>query len=289
MTDLFLAGIIIKFVIVKNFVIFCLAFTTLAVSAQRKPKIKGNKSIVNVNEDLPFFNAIEVKDDLEISLNETTLPGYSITADDNLIDILRFDVEDSTLIIRSFYNITARKQLDITINYNELQSIVLQQGKLVTKNMINADELKISTFGTSKLELNARASIVRLNMEGTSSGNLNIQSDSIDLVLKEKINLNIYTTTAKGTIEMHNNSSAVVEGTADTLNIKLSGGSDLKGQKMEAGVMSAVIGETARAWVNAYKIIELSSSGSAKTYLWGNPKIILNEFLNTSELYKREE
>ena len=88
---------------------------------------------------------------------------------------------------------------------------------------------------------------------------------------------------------MHNNSYAVVEGTADTLNIKLSGSSDLKGQKMEAGVMSAVIGETARAWVNAYKIIELSSSGSAKTYLWGNPKIILNEFLNTSELYKREE
>ena len=203
----------------KNLVIFFLAFNTLEFSAQRKPKIKVNKSIVNVNEDLPFFNAIEVKDDLEISLNETTLPGYSITADDNLIDILRFDVEDSTLIIRSFYNITARKQLDITINYNELQSIVLQQGKLVTKNMINADELKISTFGTSKIELNAQASIVRLNMEGTSSGNLNIQSDSIDLVLKEKINLNIYTTTAQGTIEMHNNSSAVVEGTADTLNI----------------------------------------------------------------------
>ena len=273
----------------KRVILFFLAFTTLAVSAQRKPKIKGNKSIVNVNEDLPFFNAIEVKDDLEISLNETTIPGYSITADDNLIDILRFDVVDSTLIIRSFYKITTKKQLDITVNYNELERIVLQQGKLVTKNMINADELKISTYGTSKLELNAKASMVYLNMEGTSSGNLNIQSDSIDLVLKDKINLNIYTTTGKGNIQMHNNTSAVAEGTADIMNIKLSGSSDLKAQKMETGIITAVLEETAKARVFAYKSIDISSSGSAKTYLWGNPKIILNEFLNTSELYKREE
>ncbi|MBT8291793.1 MAG: DUF2807 domain-containing protein [Eudoraea sp.] len=273
----------------KNVILFFLAFTTLAVSAQRKPKIKGNKSIVDVNEDLPFFNAIEMKDDLEISLNETSIPGYSITADDNLIDVLRFDVVDSTLIIRSFYKITTKKQLDITVNYNDLKSIVMQQGKLVTKNMINADELKISTFGNSKLELNAKASMVHLNMEGTSSGNLNIQSDSIDLVLKDKINLNIYTTTVKGNIEMYNNTTVVAEGTSDTMNIKLSGSSDLKAQKMETGVITAVFEETVKARVFAYKSIELSSSGSAKTYLWGNPKIILNEFLNTSELYKREE
>ena len=273
----------------KNFILFFLAFTTLAVSAQRKPKIKGNKSIVDVNEDLPFFNAIEVKDDLEIFLKETTIPGYSISADDNLIDILRFDVVDSTLIIRSFYKITAKKQLDITVNYNELESIVLHQGKVVTKDMINADKLNISVLGSSKLELNGKASIVHIEMEGSSTGDLNLQSDSLNLILKDKINLNIYSITAKSSIEMHNNASAVVEGTADTLNIKLSGSSDLKAEKMESAVISARLEETTKARVYAYKSIELSSAGSAKTYLWGNPMIILNEFLNTSELYKRED
>ena len=127
----------------KNIIIFFLAFTTLAVSAQRKPKIKGNKSIVEVNEDLPFFNAIEVRDDLEIFLKETTIQGYSISADDNLIDILRFDVVDSTLVIRSFYKITTKKQLEITVNFSELKSIIIQQGKIITKDMINSDELNI--------------------------------------------------------------------------------------------------------------------------------------------------
>ena len=273
----------------KNIIIFFLAFTTLAVSAQRKPKIKGNKSIVEVNEDLPFFNAIEVRDDLEIFLKETTIQGYSISADDNLIDILRFDVVDSTLVIRSFYKITTKKQLEITVNFSELKSIIIQQGKIITKDMINSDELNISTYGSSKLELNARASIMNIIMEGNSTGDFNLQSDSLNLNLRDKVNLNLYGIVGKSNIEMYNNVSALVEGTADTLNIKLYGSSDLKAEKMEAGVINAGLEETTRARLYAYKSIELSSRGAAKTYLWGNPKIILNEFLNTSELYKREE
>ncbi|MGB5386180.1 MAG: DUF2807 domain-containing protein [Eudoraea sp.] len=273
----------------KNIIIFFIAFTTLAVSAQRKPKIKGNKSIVEVNEDLPFFNAIEVRDDLEIILKETAIPGYSISADDNLIDILRFDVVDSTLVIRSFYKITAKKQLEITVNFNELKRIIIQQGKVITKDMINSDELKISTYGSSKLVLNARASIMNILMEGNSTGDFNLQSDSLNLNLRDKVNLNLYGIISNSNIEMYNNSSAEVEGTLDTLNIKLFGSSNLKAQKMEAGVISADLEETTRARLYAYKSIELSSSGAAKTYLWGNPKIILKEFLNTSELYKREE
>jgi len=274
---------------VKNIIIFFLAFTTLAVSAQRKPKIKGNKSIVEVNEDLPFFNTIEVRDDLEIFLKETTIPGYSISADDNLIDILRFDVVDSTLVIRSFYKITAKKQLEITVNFSELKSIIIQQGKIITKDMINSDELNISTYGSSKLELNARASIMNIIMEGNSTGDFNLQSDSLNLNLRDKVNLNLYGIVGKSNIEMYNNVSALVEGTADTLNIKLYGSSDLKAEKMEAGVINVGLEETTRARLYAYKSIELSSRGAAKTYLWGNPKIILNEFLNTSELYKRED
>lgn len=155
--------------------------------------------------------------------------------------------------------------------------------------MINSDELKISTYGSSELVLNARASIMNILMEGNSTGDFNLQSDSLNLNLRDKVNLNLYGIISNSNIEMYNNSSAEVEGTLDTLNIKLFGSSNLKAQKMEAGVISADLEETTRARLYAYKSIELSSSGAAKTYLWGNPKIILKEFLNTSELYKKEE
>lgn len=273
----------------KNFILLFLALSTFAVSAQRKPKIKGNKSIVEVNEDLPFFNAIELRDDLEVFLKETSIPGYSVSADDNLIDVLRFEVVDSTLIIRSFYKITTKKQLDITVNYNELNSISLQNGKLVSRDMINADNLNITTYGSSKLELNARAAVMNITMEGNSTGDLNLQVDSLDLKLRDKIDLNLYGIIGTGIIEMYDNTFSVAEGTADTLNIKLYGNSNLKAENLETGVVHAVVEETTKARLHAYKTIELSSSGSAKTYLWGNAKLIINEFLNSSELYKREE
>ena len=273
----------------KNFILLFLALSTFAVSAQRKPKIKGNKTIVDVNEDLPFFNAIELRDDLEVLLKKTAIPGYSVSADDNLIDVLKFEVVDSTLIIRSFYKITAKKQLEITVNYNELNSISLENGKLVSGDMINAEVLNISTYGSSKLELNARASIMNITMEGNSTGDFNLQTDSLDLKLRDKTDLNLYGIISKGTIEMYDNTHTVAEGTADTLNIKLFGSSNLKAENLEAGVVHAVVEETTKARIHAYKTIELSSSGSAKTYLWGNAKLTINEFLNTSELYKREE
>jgi hypothetical protein len=167
--------------------------------------------------------------------------------------------------------------------------MVIQQGSVIARDMINADELNITTFGTSKIELNTKASFIHIHMEGNSTGNLNLQADSLNLVLKDKIDLNIYGIIGKGNLEMYNNAFAISEGTADSLNIKLFGNSDFRAEKMETGVISAELEETTKARLYAYKSIELSSRGSAKTYLWGNPQIIIHEFLNSSELYKREE
>ena len=79
----------------KKLVLIALALCTVAVHAQRKPKIKGNKEVTTVREELPPFTAIELTDDLEIYLEKASSPGYTIIADDNLIDIFKFDVRDS--------------------------------------------------------------------------------------------------------------------------------------------------------------------------------------------------
>ena len=78
--------------------------------AQRKPKIKGNRNVVEVKEDLPSFNAIRLDDNLEVYLQEGAAEGYVVEADDNLLDILKFRVVDGTLNISSFYNIRSRKK-----------------------------------------------------------------------------------------------------------------------------------------------------------------------------------
>ena len=234
-------------------------------SAQRKPKIKGNKNVIEVREDLPFFKAIELVDDLELVLQKGTSEGYTIEADDNLIDVLKFKVVDSTLIISSFYKITSKKQLDISISYIGLESITMHDGKINMKDVISSDRFLVNTFGASRLELNATAPIIQINMEGMSSGDFNLASDSLNIALKDRVNGHIYAVGVSNAIQMFKNASAKIEGSADVLDVELFENSNLKAEKMEATKIVAYLEGSADAKLKAIEHIGLSSRGSSKT------------------------
>ena len=256
--------------------------------AQRKPKIKGNKSVVDVTESLPAFNAIELNDDLDIDLVQANQEGYTLTIDDNLIDVLKFKVEDSTLVISSFYKITSKKKLDITINYYEISSIKLRDGRIQMKDVIETDELTIETYGSSKLQLNASTNRVNLSMEGNSSGDLNFDSDSLNIMLKDRVDVSIYSTSKRNNITMNSSASAKMEGTAYALSVTLSDNANLKARKLEAEGVEVIAEGSPSAQVYASHDFELTSRGSSKTYLSGDAKIDILEFLDTSELHKEK-
>jgi len=272
----------------RNITIFIALVFCFQAFGQRKPKIKGNKNVVDVREELPPFSAIELKDDLDIMLQKSSSEGYSITADDNLIDVLKFEVEDSTLVISSYYKITGKKKLDITINYNYIEAITLQDGRVEMKDIISSEQLYINTYGSSKLQLNANAPFVNLNMEGNSSGDFNIDSDSLSIVLKDRIDVGIYAVSDSNVLKMSENASVKLEGTAETLTINLLGNANLKAEKLEAATVTATLEESPSARINAYKDFELSSRGSSKTYFYGAAKIVLLDFLDTSQLHREK-
>lgn len=255
--------------------------------AQRKPKIKGNKNVIEVREDLPAFHAIELNDDLEIVLRKATNEGYTLLADDNLIDVLKFSVADSTLVISSFYKITSKKKLEIVVYYNELDALTLRNGDISMKDVISADKLVVNTSGAAKLELNATADIIDINMEGNSAGDFNVASDSLNLVLKDRIDAKIYATGEKNTILMYKNASVKLEGTTDVLTAKLYGNSSLKAEKLESTEAWLVSEDSPNARINVIDDFQLSSRGSSKTSIYGNPKITILDFLDTSQLNKR--
>jgi hypothetical protein len=256
--------------------------------SQRKPKIKGNRDVVEVQESLPPFRAIELNDDLEISLQQAPEEGYTIKADDNLIDVLKFQVEDSTLVISSFYNITGKKKLDITVNYNYLEALTLRDGDIRMEDAIVSDELSVNTYESAKLQLNAESSQIIINMEGNSSGDFTLTGDEMNFVLKDRVDARIYTDSDMNHLKMYKNASARMEGTVNDFNINLFGNSRLEGQRLEADSVIAILQESSNAEVNAKKDFELSSSGSSKAYLYGDGKIKVIDFLDTSELHKKK-
>lgn len=272
----------------KNIVLLIALIFCMQGFGQRKPKIKGNRNVVEVNEELPAFNKIELKDDLDVHIKKASREGYSLEADDNLIDVLKFKVEDSTLYISSFYSVTAKKKLNITINYNELIALTLLDGMIRMDDIITGDQLKITTLGDANLQANANVPLIALSMNGNSSGDFNFQTDSVNIALKDKIDARIYTVSEVVSLEMTQNSSAKLEGTTDDLVATLHEKSNLKAEKLQALNVQAYFKDSSEGRVFASKDFELSSSGSSKTYFYGDGKITLMEFLDTSQLNKEK-
>jgi len=257
--------------------------------AQRKPKIKGNRDVIEVSKTLPEFHAIRLLDDLKISLEFASEQGYTVTADDNLIDILKFDVDADTLFISSYYTVTAKKQLDITIRYNDLQAISLDDGQLEVSNPIDSEILNVRAGALSQLQLQANTHFLRLHMEAQSKGDFNVESDSLEMVLNGRADARIYQVSSAMSLSMGDHSDATLEGTTTTLELQMNAGSELGAERLQAEVIKANLDGTARARMRPTRLLELSSRGSANTYLYGDAQISILEFGDTSELYKRSD
>ncbi|ASV32549.1 GIN domain-containing protein [Maribacter cobaltidurans] len=254
--------------------------------AQRKPKIKGNKNVVEVRESLPVFNGIQLDDDLEVVLKKGTSEAYTLKIDDNLIDVLKFKVEGNTLFISSFYNITSKRKLEITVYYNELNQITMNNGEISMSDVISGERLDVLTKETSRLELNATADVININMEGISSGDFNVASDSLVMTLKDRIDVKVYSTGDTNNLFMYENASAKLEGATDNFMAKLYGKSTLKAEALEAKNTMLILEDSPEAHVNVLEELQLSSRGSSRTSLYGNPKITILDFLDTSRLDK---
>ncbi|TVZ16723.1 GIN domain-containing protein [Maribacter sp. MAR_2009_72] len=270
----------------KKVVVLLVLLVGVQIFAQRKPKIKGNKNVIELREDLPSYTAIELVDDLDIVLQNSSQEGYSLEIDDNLVDVLKFDVDNGVLKISSFYNITSKKKLEITVFFSELSAVKMLNGKISMKDVISTDELHVFTSGTSRLELNATADVVDIIMEEISSGDFNIASDSLNLTLKDRIDVKLYTTGVNNALYMYKNASARIEGTADVLNAKLYGNSSLKASDLQAGEVHLSTEDSPDAQIRALNTFKLSAKGSSKIKLYGDAKIDIIDFLDTSKLEK---
>ena len=273
----------------KKIILLLIVLLPMLSIGQRKPKIKGSRIVTEVSEELPPFNAIVLNDNLDIVLERSYGPGYRVVADDNLIDILKFNVQDSTLIISSYYDVTAKKQFDITINYTDLRAITLKDGSVVSKDIIESDELFVDGFNQTKLDIKANAAVMDINLEDNSNGNFNVDVDSLNISMGHRAEAFVYAVNETGLVDLEGNATLAIEGTSDRIQAKLMGDAKLKGEKMEVGNLLLTMENDPSAWVYAFRDLELSVKGNSRVYLYGTPQITVLEFLDTSQLIKKME
>lgn len=256
---------------------------------QRKPRIKGNRQVTEVSQSLPPFTHLRLADDLEVHLQRGDSEGYRLEMDENLVDVLRFDVADGTLTVASFYTITGSKKLSITILYRELASVQADAGSLISEEVLVGDLLSVSATQAASLQLRLRASLLNLKMEGNSRADLNAEADSLHIELGDQVDANLYTANQGMNLELNGHASLVLEGVSAAASVKLSDYANLRAEGLIATRLQAQLEASAVGRLRADSEFLLDASGGSRTYLYGQPHVSITRFADRAELHKEPE
>jgi hypothetical protein len=266
-------------------VLTVLLCTVGLVNAQRKPKIKGSRNVVVVENPLPEFRHLVLVDDLEVKL-EQGAEGYRIEADDNIIDILKLEVQDSTLRISSFYDITAKKKLDITVYIRDLQSIRMDEGYVETPELINLDQTEIKSGGYSRLKLLLKTAVFKMEMTENSVADLNISTDSLHLKMGDRTDALLFSVNNAMGVNLSESASLKLEGISERLFVYSGDNTEVKGDRMEAAKVEATLSESTTARLQATTNIEIRAGGNSRLFLYGQPEIRILRFTENANLKK---
>lgn len=260
-----------------------------AVYGQRKPKIKGNRSVITVDKPLDAFSHLSVTDGLEVQLQPGNKESIKIEADDNLIDILRFQRDGDTLLISTFYTITGSKKLQLTLTYQNLETIRVEQGSVIADQTINASRLNLLLLEGSKTSLTLSAALVGIAMQGNASSELNIASDSLRITMADQSDAFIYSRDSAMDFSLSGRASATLEGTGRSLMLSMTENSSLKAEGMEAGTVTAFLNLSSQARLNAMTDLTYEGRDKSKLYVYGNPKIEILGFYDSAEMHKASQ
>ncbi len=274
-----------KFTLVLTLVLF----TTLTFG-QKKEKIKGSKIITHTINDLESFENIEVEHNLEVFLVKGDKPSLEIEADDNLHDAINYSVAGNTLRVYALKDVISAKKFSIRINYTENLKLVSAKGETVINalNDLQAENITIKNYDKSKSFLNVESNYFTLILNDKAEAELNVKAQNTTLELSKNAELKALVASPELKVDMYEKSDAKIEGDAETVKLRLDNNVNLDVKKLTAKDLEVNIEGYAKAIVYATNFITISASGKSEIELYGEPKIEILKFTNSTTLYKKE-
>lgn len=260
------------------------------VNSQELERVKGDRNLTIKQTYVDEFNKVVVGEDFEVELFYNKTPSIELEIDDNLHEYVSMEVVEGVLTLKTTRDIRAR-EMKVKINYGD-----------------NFDHIDISGDAEIRSLTSLELKNPVINATGDSRVYLNVKSDSFKFVGLEKIKARLNVTATNATVEMSDNAkvealinateikadlyqraNADVEGNANTLQVRADNNSQFDGRNLTAKTTSVIAEISSNVYTETTEQITIEAAGSSEIYLYGNPQIVINRFLNTVKLEKKEK
>jgi hypothetical protein len=258
---------------------------------QKKEKIKGSKIVTVAVKELNSFENIEVSDNFEVFLVKGTKPSIEIEADDNLHEIINFEVTGNTLKINTVKEPFSYKKFAVRINYSNDLQLITAHNEVEIKALadIELDKITIKNYNTSKSFLNVKSNYFALILDDKAEAEINVKAESTSLELSKNSELKALIASPEFKLDMYQKSTATIEGTATIAKMRLDNNSHLNAPKLVIGTLEVDTDSYAKCEINVSSAITIAAGGKSQIELWGEQKITIKKFTNNTTLYKKDK
>ncbi|MGM5470419.1 GIN domain-containing protein [Flavobacteriaceae bacterium LMO-SS05] len=261
---------------------------SISATAQKKLKIRGDKDVTEIYRSLLPFNQIEVSDGLKVTMMQANTEGYKLTADFNLIDVIKLEVIDSVLKVYTTNRIVKSKKLEIDLTFLSLNKIVLNKNsKVFGQNNIKLDSLELIGFDGSDFELDMNASKVTFRMSGSSDGKIKLKSETASMSLDDNAFLKGSLSVDTLDLSINKRADMKIEGNCDQLQLITTGSTDVKAKNLKATNVNINAANTSDIYIYASKYLSVYAKGRSNIYIYGNPEIKVEGLNDKSKIIKK--
>lgn len=270
--------------------LFVIILAVPELAAQSEEKIKGDRNVTIKQTYIDDFHTIIVDGDFSIEVVYNSKPSVTIETDDNLHEVIQFGVADGVLTFIETIRISSKKKLHITVNYGDALSVIETSGDGEIRSLTSMElgDVTLTTADNSRAYLNINAKTINYKSSGKSKTRLNLSADTTKIELSDNSKLDALVNSKVADFDLYQRADAVIEGKANSSVLRVDNSSNFNGPKFDVNVVDVNLADTSDVTISATESITIAASGDSEIYLFGNPKITITKFENTSKLQKKE-
>src|SRR5680860_798721 len=176
----------------KKSIILLLVFLIGSIGySQSKDKIKGNKEVVEISNDLDKkFNTLEIADNITVSISRGNKNSYVLIADENLVEEVQFMVINNVLKIFTSKKISSFKKLEVNLKVVGIDRIILRDDAVVkTDKKLSFDKILIDGNNSSKFDMEIETNDIQINMDKNDDGKIKLKAKNLQIEMHDRTDL----------------------------------------------------------------------------------------------------
>jgi hypothetical protein len=140
--------------------------------------VSGSGNVRTERRDATGFNNVEVSGIFQVEIVAGKEYSVEVQADDNIVPLIRTDVEGDTLEIRLDQKVSTHNEMIVRITAPNIEKVQTSGASKLSASGISNDEFSLDTSGASKIALAGTTQHLNIDVSGAS----NIDAEALNAI-----------------------------------------------------------------------------------------------------------